>query len=204
MYLANGLSALRLASAPLLLWLGWHGYDYGVLGGLLAALLSDMLDGYLARALGQTSALGARLDSLADSAIFLTIPLAGWWVWPDIMRREAFYFLMALGSAAVPPILHLYRFRTLTSYHTWSAKLAVLLMGSGVMVLFAGWSSWLFHLATWVCVGAALEQIVITLILPQSRSDIPSLWHVTRAKGENVETGAANDHHYWRELRHRF
>lgn len=182
-HLANCISALRLAGAPVLLYLAWYGYAYSVLGGLIAAFVSDMVDGYLARALGQTSTFGARLDSLADSAIFIIIPLVGWLVWPEVIRREALYFLVALGSAALPPLLHLYKFRTPTGYHTWSSKLAVFLMSSGVILLFIGWSGWLFHLATWVCVCAALEQIAMTLVLPQSRCNIPSFWHVIKEKG---------------------
>ena len=108
-----------------------------------------------------------------------------------MLRREALYFLVAFESAALPPLLHLYKFRTPTGYHTWSAKLAVFLMSSGVILLFVGWSGRLFHLATWLCMCATLEQIAMTLVLPQSRCNIPSFWHAIKEfarRYENLDT----------------
>ncbi|MEC9052986.1 MAG: CDP-alcohol phosphatidyltransferase family protein, partial [Actinomycetota bacterium] len=65
--LPNLLSAIRLAGVPVFLWLvlgpeadGW------ALGLLVLSGLTDWLDGWLARRLGQTSALGQVLDPVAD------------------------------------------------------------------------------------------------------------------------------------------
>lgn len=180
--LPNLISTLRLTASPVALYLAWHGYADTVLVVLVVALTSDALDGYLARALGQTSTFGAKLDSAADFTLLLTIPLAGWWLWPEIMRHEAPYFIVAIISATLPPAVHFWKFRTPTSYHTWSAKLAVLCMSGSAILLFAGCSPWLFRLATPMSVLAACEQIAITWVLPESRSDVRSLWHVTQKK----------------------
>ncbi len=188
--LPNFISALRLAASPVILYLAWHGYADTVLVVLVAALASDALDGYLARALGQTSTFGAKLDSAADFALFITIPLVGWRLWPHIIRHEAPYFMVAIISATLPPAIHFWKFRTSTSYHTWSAKLTVLFVGGSAILLFAGWSPWLFRLATPISVLAACEQIALTWMLPESRSDVRSLWHVTRqTRGQVVKPG---------------
>ena len=178
MQLPNLISILRLTTAPVLLGLAWLGYPHTVLFVLVLAFASDVLDGYLARRLGQTSSLGARLDSIGDFAIYVTIPLVGWWLWPDIFRREAAYFMVVIASMTLPPVVGYWKFRTSTSYHTWSAKLAALLVGGSVILLFAGWPPWLFHLATPVSVYAGLEEIAVTLVSPTSRSNVRSLWHV--------------------------
>jgi CDP-diacylglycerol--glycerol-3-phosphate 3-phosphatidyltransferase len=187
MQLPNLISLLRLTTAPVLLWLAWYGYASTMLMVLVMSLASDVLDGYLARQFGQTSDLGARLDSTADFAIYLTIPLAGWWLWPDVMRREAPYFIAVIASTILPPIVGYGKFRTATSYHTWAAKLAAFLMGGSVILLFTGWSPWLFRLATPVSVYAALEEIAITLILPKSQSNVRSFWHVMGKQAEYVD-----------------
>jgi CDP-diacylglycerol--glycerol-3-phosphate 3-phosphatidyltransferase len=178
MPLPNLISLLRLCAAPVMLILAWHGDAHVVLGLLILSFASDVLDGYLARRLGQTSALGAKLDSLGDFVIYLTIPLAGWWLWPDMIQREAMAFLVVLASCILPPVVALGKFRTTTSYHTWAAKLAALCVGGSVIVLFAGGPNWLFRFAAPVSVYAGLEEIAITLLLSNNRSNVRSVWHV--------------------------
>ena len=68
----NLLSAVRLALLPLFLWLvlGPHADGWAVIVLVLIGV-SDYLDGYLARRLGQTSRLGAILDPVADRLYIL-------------------------------------------------------------------------------------------------------------------------------------
>jgi CDP-diacylglycerol--glycerol-3-phosphate 3-phosphatidyltransferase len=98
------------------------------------------------------------------------------------MRREAPYFIAAIASTVLPPIIGYCKFRTGTSYHTWAAKLAAFSLGTSVLLLFAGWPPYLFRLATPVIVYAALEEIAITLVLPESQSNVRSLWHIVRLR----------------------
>ena len=53
------------------------------LSGFLLASLTDWLDGYLARRLGQASAFGAIIDPIADKV--LTLGLFGMFVWLQLM-----------------------------------------------------------------------------------------------------------------------
>ncbi|MBE1536066.1 CDP-alcohol phosphatidyltransferase family protein [Actinomadura algeriensis] len=67
----NVLSMGRLVGVPLFLWLVLVEADWWALGLLVAAGLSDWLDGKLARALNQTSKLGMVLDPAADRLYIL-------------------------------------------------------------------------------------------------------------------------------------
>ena len=69
----NVLSLLRLLGVPLFLWLvlGPHADGWAVLVLALSGV-TDYLDGYLARLLGQTSKLGALLDPAADRLYILS------------------------------------------------------------------------------------------------------------------------------------
>lgn len=70
----NALSILRLLLIPVFLWLVLGPEKDGVAAAVLAFLgVSDYLDGYLARRLGQTSALGAILDPVADRLYILAV-----------------------------------------------------------------------------------------------------------------------------------
>ncbi len=124
---------------------------------------------------------------LALKRHYVTIPLAGWWLWPDIIRRESLYLIAVIASTILPPVLGYCKFRTSTSYHTWAAKGAALLVGSGVILLFAGWSPWPFRLATPLYAYAALEEIAITLVLPKHQSNVRSLWHIAREPGVHAD-----------------
>ena len=95
----NGISAARLAGVPVFLWLVLGPRtavaDYWAVGLLIAAGLSDWLDGKIARALNQTSRLGQILDPAADRlyiaativalAVRAIIP---WWLVAILAVRE--------------------------------------------------------------------------------------------------------------------
>jgi CDP-diacylglycerol--glycerol-3-phosphate 3-phosphatidyltransferase len=69
------LTLSRLAILPLffvLMILPFSWASYGALIVFVAAALTDFLDGFLARMLGQTSDLGAFLDPVADKLLTLT------------------------------------------------------------------------------------------------------------------------------------
>lgn len=180
MQLPNLISVCRLATVPILLILAWHGYRRAVLTILVVSFASDVLDGYIARRLGQTSELGAKLDSLGDFAVYMTLPLAWWWLWPDIARHETPYIITVIASLTIPPLIALGKFRTLTSYHTWTVKLASLLVGGSMLLIFAGGPVWPFRVATPLSVIAALEEIAITLTLTERRSNVRSFWHIMK------------------------
>ena len=75
--LPNLVSLGRIAGVSLALFLYAIGYPVAFLLLGLASCLSDHLDGYLARRLGMSTALGALLDQTADS---YTISLAMLWL----------------------------------------------------------------------------------------------------------------------------
>src|SRR2546426_669826 len=126
----NLLSGVRLLLVPLLLGLAWTGNAQLFLFGLIASLISDLADGFFARVLKQTSALGAKLDSWGDMATYLSLPFCAWWLQPDVIRQEAAWLTAGLATYVAAILFGFFRFGRLTSYHTWSGKLAAVLMGA--------------------------------------------------------------------------
>ena len=73
--IANALTVARIAMIPLvvlLFYLPYHWSNPAAALVFVAAAITDSLDGYLARRLGQTSALGAFLDPVADKLMVAT------------------------------------------------------------------------------------------------------------------------------------
>jgi phosphatidylglycerophosphate synthase len=99
-----------------------------VLGVLLTvALLSDLVDGRLARATQRTSDLGARLDGEADAVLVLVLSAIvaadlGWWVLGLGVARYAFGLLFAV----VPPL------RTPPALSRFWCKTVAVLAGVGL------------------------------------------------------------------------
>jgi cardiolipin synthase (CMP-forming) len=70
--LPNLITLARLACLPVFLWLLFGREDRAAAAALLALLgITDWVDGYLARHLGQVSELGKVLDPVADRLLFL-------------------------------------------------------------------------------------------------------------------------------------
>jgi cardiolipin synthase (CMP-forming) len=70
--LPNLVTFARLACLPVFLWLLFGKEDRAAAAALLALLgITDWVDGYLARHLGQVSELGKVLDPVADRLLFL-------------------------------------------------------------------------------------------------------------------------------------
>jgi len=139
----NLLSALRLLGVPVFLWLALGPRaDWAALGILVFAGVSDYLDGWLARALNQTSRLGTLLDPLADRlyilATIIALTIRGnipWWLAAVIIGRDVFISLLLvpmrrlglgtalpvhyLGKAATLNLLYAFPLLLLADGHGW-------------------------------------------------------------------------------------
>jgi CDP-diacylglycerol--glycerol-3-phosphate 3-phosphatidyltransferase len=176
-HVPNLLSLSRLAMVPVLAALAWTGHTTLFLVAFVASLLSDVVDGWLARRFGVTTPLGSKLDSWGDMALYTTLPLFAWWLWPDILRAQALPLGIALAAYFLPTAIGLLRFRRITSYHTWGAKATSVVMGGAALCLFLGGPAWPFQLAVLLLVAEAIEEIAITFVLRRRHNDVPTLWH---------------------------
>ena len=81
MNLPNIISLGRLLSVPIIIYLILNDYMTAAFWLFVAAGISDGVDGYLAKTLGQSSALGAFLDPIADKVllvgVYVTLGQAG-------------------------------------------------------------------------------------------------------------------------------
>jgi len=115
----NLLTLLRILAVPFFAIAVWYGHMVDACFLFVAAGLTDVLDGYLARRFNQKSALGAILDPAADKLlittafILLAFPREAWavrlppWVTILAISRDA-----VIALAAVPVLLTLIRTRT--------------------------------------------------------------------------------------------
>jgi CDP-diacylglycerol--glycerol-3-phosphate 3-phosphatidyltransferase len=178
----NALSTFRIASAPALLALAWQGATGAFLALFALGLASDVLDGVLARRFGQESALGARLDQWGDFALWVALPFGAWWLWPDLIAREAPYVILAVVCLLAPTALAYAKYRAVPGYHTWSAKLSSVLMGIGVPLLLVLDVAWPFRAAALFQLACAIDELGITILSAECRHDVPSVLHAARLR----------------------
>lgn len=181
-HVPNLLSAFRIACVPALLALAWNGTSGVFLALFGVGLLSDVLDGALARRLKVESELGAQLDQWGDFALWISLPLGVWWLWPDMVRREAVYVGLALVCMLVPTAVAYAKYREVPGYHTWSVKLGAILMGVAVPPLLLFDIAWPFRIAALFQLVCAIDELGITLLLADCRHDIPSVFHAARIR----------------------
>jgi PAS domain S-box-containing protein len=175
--LPNIFTSLRLLIAPVILYFAWIGDATFFLIFFIFLLVLGFTDGLLARRLNQVTELGRKLDSWGDLVTIITVTICAWCLWPARFLQEGPFVIAVLVGYTVPVILGFLKYGRLTSYHTWATKLSLVLIGAGVLLLFLGGPSWLFRLAVPILVFASIEEIAITTILPEWRSNIPTLWH---------------------------
>jgi CDP-diacylglycerol--glycerol-3-phosphate 3-phosphatidyltransferase len=187
----NILSGFRLFAAPFLLYLSWMGHANLFLVLLALSLLSDSIDGYVARRMNEVSEIGTKLDSWSDLSIYLTVPLCAWWLWPEVLRRESFFVLLVMGAYIIPLMAGFIKFQKLPSYHTWAAKTAAVLMSVAVFILFIFDISWPFYCAAIVQAFVACEEVAITIRLSKLESNIRSYWHLIKQAEEDSKNTIA-------------
>ena len=171
----NWVSATRILIAPLMFLFAFLGMETWFLGALIFSGFTDVLDGMLARRLNMITPLGAHLDSWGDFTIYSTMAICAWILWPEITQRELLYYTLILFSFLLPALIGWIKFGKFTGYHTWSVKIAVLVTFAGYVALYAEIAAWPFMLASFLCVYAGLEEILITLVLRKERTDVRSL-----------------------------
>jgi cardiolipin synthase len=141
--LPNLLSLLRLLGVPLFLWLllGPHADGWAIVVLALSGV-TDWADGKLARALGQSSRLGALLDPAADRLYIVAaliafvlrdvVPL---WVVVVLLGRELVLgiTLLALRRAGWPPLQVHYLGKAATFLLLYAFPMLLLAQGNGAV-----------------------------------------------------------------------
>jgi cardiolipin synthase (CMP-forming) len=177
----NAISVARLAGVPVFLWLVLGPKaDWWAVGLLVAAGLSDWLDGKLARAWNQQSRLGQVLDPAADR-LYIAATLAGlalrgiipWWLVGLLVSRELVLgvALLALRRHNYGPLQVSLVGKAATLCLLYAFPLLFLGTHAGPAALLARVTGWAF--AIW---GSALYWWAAALYLAQTR-------HIVAAAG---------------------
>lgn len=143
---------------------------------IIISMVSDLIDGPIARWLGQDSEIGARLDTIADACTVLAA-LAGLFIFErETLRPELPWLYLFLASYAAAAVACLAKFGRLPSYHLYLSKIAASSAGAFIVWLYlVGYARPFFLAIVGLGVVANCESLLATLRLKRFRADIGSL-----------------------------
>ena len=162
---------------------GWSGLTLA--GLVVAALVSDIYDGVLARRWGCDTA-GVRLfDSMADTVFYLCTAAALWVSQPQLWRSYGWLLAGLLGMEAVRFGFDFVKFGKPASYHSYLAKAWGLVMAVAVVAAFAMHrGSVLVPVALGMGILCDLEGLTMSVVMPVWRKDVKTLAEAWRISGE--------------------
>lgn len=184
--LADWCTGVRLLLVPLVVWLGLLGQGRLVGAALILAGLTDFLDGYLARRLGQQTAHGAWLDSLADSLLLVAAAASLEILHPRILRENTLLIAATSIVFAASVVVGLIKFRKLGNLHLYSSKVAgALLYSFAVLTLFRGAYE---RPLLMVAAGALIVSSAETLLARRRRADVTTTHDIGSASKQRSQT----------------
>lgn len=148
------------------------------------SLMTDAVDGFIARKLQVTSPIGATLDSRGDLAVAVCLPISAFLLWPTLMRALVPYIVLALCAYLAPIIAGEFRYRRLPSFHTWGAKAMAVIVGLALLVMFVTHNSLYFRLCIPFLLLESVEELIMIALLPKWHPNVPSFWHALQIRKE--------------------
>jgi len=181
----NILSLYRLFSFPVVLLMIVLNLKFAFAVLLVINLNTDVWDGFIARRFNQQTAIGARIDSLADISMYITA-LSGIIVFKigDIGPDAWLYYVFIACYVAVT-LSPLIKFGKIQSLHLYSIKAAGYLQGIFfILLFFVDYFPIYFYVMVNISLLAFVESLIIQLILPEMRSDVKGLYWVLKERGK--------------------
>ena len=181
--LPNLLSLYRILIFPFVLWLIISGREQLFSVFITISFLTDILDGWIARAFHLQTRIGARLDSWADLGTYILAFLAIYlFKWQEISEHK-FMIIVFAGVMAISYLLVFTKFKGLIGLHTYMFKLTGYLQGAFIISLFL-WGFYLLPYYFCLIWGtlACIEEIIIIMLLREPRSNVKGLYWVLKNK----------------------
>ncbi len=147
------------------------------------SLITDFLDGLIARTFKMQTKIGAKLDSWADLGTYLLAFFAiGLFKWKEIQPHSLMLYVFGVIMVLSYVVVFL-KFKSLIGLHTYMFKSTGYLQGAFIISLFL----WGFYLLLYyICLIwgtlACIEEIIIISILKEPRSNVKGLYWILKNK----------------------
>ena len=153
---------------------------------LSVALITDILDGAIARIFNWRSELGARLDSTADLLTFIAAVVGIEVFEPKFIKENAFILTTVVCLWLLPYVISLLRFRKIPYLHLYSVKITGYLIGIFFFSFFVfGGNQFYFYFTATISSLAFIEESLVVVIIPEMKADVKGIYWVMRERNSN-------------------
>ncbi|MFT5834732.1 MAG: cardiolipin synthase [Cognaticolwellia sp.] len=181
----NILSLYRLVSFPFGLYLAFSEQEQIFVWLICINLITDILDGLIARAFNMQTEIGARIDSLADVGTYILAILGIFIFKSEEFTPHWISFGIFIGMFLMTNIVGLIKFGRFPSLHLYSSKIGGYIQGIFFFVLFVTefYTPFYYFMITWA-ISSFTEHIIIQLITKEMKSNLKGLYWVLK-EGKN-------------------
>ncbi len=185
----NVITSYRLFMAPVIMYFIISGQESLFAIFLVINLLTDAIDGYIARRFKMETEIGARLDAFADYFTYVLVFIGLFVFKLDDLRPYLVSAIIFVSMLVLTVIVSLIRFRKFHSYHTIIEKSGGYIQAVFFICLFSiGLIAPLYYFMIVLGILGAIETIAIDILIPEMRSDILGLyWVLKERKAENKQ-----------------
>lgn len=175
------LIVFRFLLAPIILALAYFIGDSAKITIVILmylGLISDILDGIIARKQNMSSEKLRRMDSQTDMIFWLSIGFATWILFPKLISDNSVLIWTIVGMEIACYVISLIKFKKETCTHAFLSKLwGLTLLVAFTSLIGFNHAGIPFAMAFIMGLISQLEIILIILILPKWSHDVPSAYH---------------------------
>lgn len=182
----NLISLYRLLVFPVIFYMVLTQRENWFVILLCISLVSDVLDGNIARLFKLQTNFGAALDNLADICT-IAMALFGLFVfkWTEVGPHAVILYLF-FSIFILSYIIAFYRFGKIPGLHLYSAVSAGYIQGIFFFILFAfDFYPWLYYLAIGWGIVAYIEKILVLLKLDDIKIGVKGLYWLLKTQKSN-------------------
>jgi CDP-diacylglycerol--glycerol-3-phosphate 3-phosphatidyltransferase len=130
------------------------------------------------------SRLGSKLDSIGDDLTVAAAIIGLFVLKQDFLKEQIIWVIILIALYVLETGLALIRYKKLSSFHTYTAKIAAVLQGTFLILVFflKDPPLVLFYLAALVTIFDLAEEIILVILLPTWETDVRGLYWVLNRK----------------------
>lgn len=176
-----GLILFRFLLAPIILGLAYFIGESSkpiILVLIYLGLISDILDGIIARKQNLSTAKLRRMDSQTDMIFWLSIGFATWILYPKLISDNSVAIWIILAMEISVYAISIIKFKRETCTHAFLSKLwGITLLIAFTSLIGFNHAGVPFLVAIIMGLISHADRILITLILAEWTHDVPSAYH---------------------------
>lgn len=175
----NILSLYRLFSFPFVIGIAFLNYEKLFVILFCINLITDILDGFIARRFNMQTEIGAKLDSIADIGLFIQA-FVGIFIFKSIDFQPYFWsFSIFIILFLACMLFSVIKFKQFPSLHLYSWKIGGYIQGIFFFVLFVfGFNIYFYYFMLIWGILSFVEHLIVQILLKKMKSNAKGLYWV--------------------------